>query len=292
MSSIAQLGLGHEQFAPATFTILFVTALASLIAFQRPALRERWIFDPRAILADKQFERMITSGFIHADWPHFIFNAFSFFSFAKLLEILYGTKVLLLIYFAAIIGGSALSLLVHRHHEYRALGASGGVCGVIFASIFLLPGGSIMVFPLPFAVPSLLYAVIFLIASFIGHRRQSDNIGHDAHLGGAIIGLLTATVLYPRLVLAAPATFAIVIGVASAILCLLVFDPMRLLGRRERPKDSDGERTRRYEENRNRNEKIAELDRLLDKVSNCGIETLSTSQRKRMEQLSRELYSQ
>ena len=111
-------------------TVLVLTALASIYAFQRPGIRERWIFNPQAILADKEFYRMFTCGLIHADWVHFAFNAFSFYSFAQNIEFIYGAKTMLVIYGSSIVGGSMLSLLIHRHHEYRALGASGGVCAL------------------------------------------------------------------------------------------------------------------------------------------------------------------
>ena len=255
----------------ATHVILAVTGVCTLVAFQRPDLRERWIFNPQAILADKQFYRTLTSGFIHADWPHFIFNAFSFYSFASAIEGNYGAGTLLLIYAASIIGGSLLSIFIHRHHEYRALGASGGVCGVIFASIFLLPGTNVMMFPLPFGLPPILYAVIFFVGSYVAHRRQRDNTGHDAHLGGAIIGLLTATALHPEMIFAAPKTFAAVLGLSTAILLLLIFDPLHLLpfqfGRDKAEADEGGERVRRYQENRRQNEKTAEVDALLEKIS-------------------------
>ena len=101
---------------------------------------ERWIFNPRAILVDKDYHRLYTCGLIHANWTHFAFNAFSFYSFARGIEMLYGPSTMLFIYGCSILGGSLLSLIIHRNHEYRALGASGGVCGIIFASIFLLPG--------------------------------------------------------------------------------------------------------------------------------------------------------
>jgi membrane associated rhomboid family serine protease len=294
MDNAMQFGAEPHTFAPATIAILVVTTVATLVAFQRPAMKERWMFNPKAILADKQFERMFTSGLIHADWPHFFFNAFSFFSFARNIEAIYGAPTLVLIYGASILGGSLLSLIIHRHRDYRALGASGGVCGVIFASIFLLPGSSIMIFPLPVGIPAIVYAVIFLVGSFIGQRRQSGNTGHDAHLGGAIIGLLTATALHPGLIFAAVGTFIAVLGVSLVILLLLIFDPMHLLFQRiEKPGFSDGgERSRRYEENRSRNNKIDEMDELLEKISRNGIESLSAVQRKKLEHLSRELYGE
>ena len=272
--------------------VLVVTGLASFIAFQRPDLKDRWIFDPRAILGRKQYDRMVTSGLIHADWIHFGFNAFSFFSFGQNIELIYGARTLLLVYGSSILGGSLLSLFIHRHHDYRALGASGGVCGVIFASIFLLPGASVTMFPLPIRIPAYLYAALFLIGSFLAHRSSSDNIGHDAHLGGAIVGLLVATALYPEWVFAAPWMFAVVLGLSLIILFVLIFDPLHLsdwrIGRVHAPPGD--ERTRRYEHNRSRNKRLARMDELLDEVSKNGIQNLSRSEREELDRLSKDLY--
>jgi membrane associated rhomboid family serine protease len=277
--------------SPVTIVVLVVTALASWIAFQRPDLKERWMFTPQAVLGDKQYDRLLTSGLIHADWIHFAFNAFSFYSFGQSIEIVYGGTTLLLVYVSSILGGSLLSLFIHRRHNYRALGASGGVCGVIFAAIFLLPGSSITMFPLPIGIPAYLYAGLFLVGSFLAHRRQADNIGHDAHLGGAIIGLLIAAALFPRMFLAAPWMLAGVLGLSLIVLLLLILDPLHLLEFRLEGRDStaDGERSRRYSENRQRNQKIAEIDRLLDKVNHGGLQSLSNSERRKLAQLSKEL---
>src|SRR5690349_15307416 len=240
--------------APLTILILIVTGIATFVAFRRPDLRDRWIFNPYAILRHKEYERMLTSGLIHADWWHFGFNAFSLYSFGKNIEIRYGCASLLLIYVSSILGGSLLSLIIHRNHDYRALGASGGVCGVIFASIFLLPGSSVMMFFIPIGIPAYIYAPLFLIISFVSHRKQIGNVGHDAHLGGAIVGLLVATALYPQLMFAEPWLYALVVGLSIAILVALIFDPLGL--RKGRVAESEaqfgGERERRYADNRNR----------------------------------------
>ncbi len=277
---------------PVTICVLIITALVTFIAFRRPDWKERLIFNPYEILRQKQYERMLTSGLIHSDWRHFLFNAFSFFSFGNNIELIYGPKVLLLVYVSSILGGSLLSLIIHRHHEYRALGASGGVCGVIFASIFLVPGGSVPLFPLMIPVPAYIYAMVFLVFSFIGHRRQKDNIGHDAHLGGAVIGLLVATALYPQMIFAAPWMFATVMALSVAILMVLVFDPAHLLEHRlpftSMPKGD--ERSREYEENRRRNQEKAEIDRLLDKVAKKGMKSLSSAEQSKLKQLSGKIY--
>jgi len=276
---------------PVTTAVLIITGVMTFMALRRRELWERWMFKPFEILRRKQYERMLTSGFIHADWIHFGFNAFSFYSFGKNIEGVYGPLPLLLIYGAAILGGSVLSLIIHRNEDYSALGASGGVCGVIFASIFLLPGGSIMMFPIPVGIPTVIYAVLFLVGSYWAHRKGADNIGHDAHLGGAIIGLLVATALYPRMIFAAPGLFVTVLVLSLLILWLLIGDPLRLLGRRSDNYDValGDDRSKRYQHNRRRNDKLAEIDALLDKVAQHGIHSLSASERKRLETLSKEL---
>lgn len=280
------------NFPPATTAVLIVTGVMTFIALRRRDLWERWMFNPEAILRSKQYERMLTSGFIHLDWFHFGFNVISFYSFGRNIEFIYGWSTLLLIHISAILGGSVLSLIIHRNHDYRALGASGGVCGVIFASIFLLPGSGVRLLFLPIGIPAYAYAIIFLLVSYFCHRRQIGNVGHDAHLGGAIVGLLVATAICPRLILASPGLFATVLGLSLGILFLLIRDPLHLLGQRPGTYDVplDGDRAQRYAANRARNQKLAEIDRLLEKVSQRGINSLSTSERKRLEQLSKEVH--
>ena len=139
---------------------------------------------------------------------------------------------------------------------------------MIFVSIFLLPGGRIVVFPLPIGIPSWLYAVGFLSVSYFALRRRADNIGHDVHLGGAIVGLLVATACYPNLVFVSPWLFASVLVLSLVILFMLILDPLQLLQfRLERSLEPKGDmRFQHYDENnRKRNEKMAEIDRLLTK---------------------------
>ena len=278
------------RIPPVTTLILLVTGVMTFIAFQRRELWERWMLKPQLILRAKQYDRLLLSGFIHGDWWHFIFNAFSFYSFGSLIEGLFGWPTLLAVYFASILGGSVLALWLHRNDgNYSALGASGGVCGIIFAAIFLLPNGAVQMFFI--TIPNFLYAVLFLVGSYYGHRKSIGCVAHDAHLGGAIVGLLLTTAMYPQYIAAAPTMFAVVLVLSLSILALLVFDPFHTLTTRKEDYDVGlgGDRAQRYAANRQRNEKLAEIDRLLDKVSQQGIHSLSSGERKRLEALSKEL---
>lgn len=279
--------------SPAALVLVLVTFVVTALAFHNRQLWERLMFKPGEILAGKQYERMLTSGFIHGDWIHFGFNAYSLLACGRGIEALYGATTLLAVYFSAILGGSLLGLFIHRHHDYRALGASGGVCGVLFASIFLIPGGSIYLLLIPVGIPASVFAVLFLIFSFVKMRRGRDNIGHDAHIGGAIVGLLVATAMYPELMNASPALYAAVLLISLIILLITIFDPLQLLERGletaiDRDQPAGNERFRRYDEARRRNKRLAEIDRLLDKVASHGIQGLSNAERARLEKLSKD----
>jgi membrane associated rhomboid family serine protease len=219
----------NEPTGPFTIAIIALTALVSAAGFASPPLVERYLFEPSAILRRGQYERLVTSGFLHANWAHLIVNMFSLYSFGGAIEELFGASTLLAIYFASILGGNLLSLMLHRGGEYRALGASGGVCGVIFASIFLVPGSSVYMFPVPFPIPSPVFAVLFIAISFFGIRSRRGNIGHDAHLGGAVIGLVVTTLLHPAILKKSLPLWMIVMGISIALFVYLA------AGSRSRP---------------------------------------------------------
>jgi membrane associated rhomboid family serine protease len=205
-----------------TVLITVLTALISWQGFSRPALVERFLFDRERIVHQREWYRTITSAFFHADWGHLLFNLISFYSFATGIERLYGGAILFVIYFASILGGSALSFWLHHGESYRALGASGGVCGVIYASIFLLPGSSIYIFFIPYPIPASVYAVLFLVISIWGIKSRMGNIGHDAHLGGALVGLLVTSLLYPRIIQAQPILYATILIISIALMIWLL----------------------------------------------------------------------
>jgi membrane associated rhomboid family serine protease len=211
----------NEPLAITNVVIIALTAYASYRGFVNSPFLNQFIFYNRAILADRQYYRLLSSGFLHADWTHLIFNMYSLYSFGSAVELLFGRVTFLAIYLAGIVGGNVLAIVLHRKQTYRALGASGGVCGVIFACIFLLPGTSVELFLLPIPIPAHIYAVGFMLFSYYGIHTQAGNIGHDAHLGGAIIGLLTATALHPSIVPQNPLLYATVMLLAVSLMVLL-----------------------------------------------------------------------
>jgi membrane associated rhomboid family serine protease len=274
----------NEPLALCNSVVILMTCVSSFLVFRNRAAEAKYIFHPESILAGKQYYRLVTSGFLHADWPHLIWNMVSLYFFGNLVELLFGKVVFLAVYFGAIVGGNLLSLYVHRHHDYYAYGASGGVCGMIFAHILLLPGTGVFVYFIPIAVPGWLYAIIFLVGSFVAMRRARDNVGHDAHLGGAIVGLLIAAALYPSAAMDNWKIFASVLAISMALLAYLWINPLflPLSGFRGRWLSS---RSRKPDLPNHRREQL-EVDAVLDKVAKGGIHSLTAKERALLDNVS------
>ena len=216
----------NEPTAPLNLAIIIATSFFSWLGFRDPSLADKFIFRPDRILARKEYYRLVTAGFLHGDWAHLIFNMLSLYWIGAGIELAVGRGNYLLIYFGGIVGGYLLSLWIHRRHDYQALGASGGVCGIIFASVFLFPGASFFIFPLPIAIPGWLFAILFPVVSFYFLRRQRGNIAHDAHLGGAICGLLITAALFPAIIHQSPILFAAILIICVGLLGYLAVHPL------------------------------------------------------------------
>lgn len=181
-----------------TLGLIVANGIFSYVGFNDHSFFEKYLFRVGKVIYDKQYYRLFTSGFLHADWMHLMFNMISFFSFGASLEEYLGAADTLIIYFTSLIGGDILALIFHRsQYNYSAVGASGAVCGVIFAAIALFPGITIDLFFLR-EVPGWIFGIGYALYTIYGIRSNAGNIGHEAHLGGAMIGLVTAIILVPQ----------------------------------------------------------------------------------------------
>ena len=181
-----------------SLTVLLATVVVSMIAiYSRTAIR-RFAECPYEIVRYGRWHQLITSGFIHADLGHLFMNMFTLYYFGRPIETALGSWRFLVLYFGSMLAGSLLTLLAHyRDPAYRALGASGAISGVVFSFVLFAPLASVYVFLIPVGIPAFLFALGYVAISIIGMRRRLGRIGHEAHLGGAVGGVLLTLLLHP-----------------------------------------------------------------------------------------------
>ncbi|MBN1449040.1 MAG: rhomboid family intramembrane serine protease [Bacteroidetes bacterium] len=184
--------------APASLAVLVLTVLVSIVAFRSKAVTERMLLFPWRMSREKQYERLVTYGFIHADWMHLLFNLIALYSVAMYIEAVAGTARFLAIYFGSMVLAALPPTILKRKREgYRALGASGAVSGLFFAGMLYFPTAKVMILFLPIPLPWPVFAVLFIVGSIFGARKNWGNVGHDVHLYGALAGLILTILLDP-----------------------------------------------------------------------------------------------
>ncbi|WP_293706162.1 MULTISPECIES: rhomboid family intramembrane serine protease [unclassified Stenotrophomonas] len=186
-----------------TFVLIGVTALVSWLAFKDRKLADRLVLWPPAVDRHKQYDRLVTYGFIHADFPHLLFNMITLFFFGRLVEKLMTSItghwwVYLLFYLSALVVSILPTYLKNQKNpNYLSLGASGAVSAVLFAFILVSPWSLIFVFFIP--APAILYAVFYVGYSIWMDKKGGDNVNHSAHLAGAAYGVMFMLLMEPGL---------------------------------------------------------------------------------------------
>lgn len=228
------------------------------------------------VLSGKEYKRLITSGFLHVNWTHLFFNMFSLYMFSASVASYLGVIRFLIVYFTSLLGGSLLSLLLHRHHaDYSAVGASGAVCGIIFASLALFPGMNIGFFFLPLAIPGWIFGLLYVLYSLYGIRSRKDNIGHEAHLGGALVGMFTVLLMEPGALVRNYFTILVITVPILIFIYIIIRRPQTLLIDNQYYRSHQRFYNIDHKYNAARADRQREIDRILDKIGKSGMDSLS-----------------
>lgn len=182
-----------------SYIIIGAAIIASLKGFQDPDFLEKYMFIPYNIRHYKENYRFFSSSFLHGDFGHLIFNCITMYYFGQLLELFfrarYGFQIGNIIFFAFVIlasvGSESISYARNQHNpNYRSLGLSGVTSAVVFATILLFPMGRIGIILLPIEMPAWIFGLIYLAFEIYSDRNRKTNIAHDAHIAGAIFGII------------------------------------------------------------------------------------------------------
>lgn len=194
-----------EITSPITLAIIGFTVIISLMAFGKKNLFDRLKFNPYSVRNERQWGRFITYGFLHADKMHLFINMIVLWSFGDVVERVYhfsfpgnGWWLYLLLYFGAIVVSVVPSYFKNRNNpDYNAVGASGAVSAIVFASILFAPAGKIFLFFIPIGIPAFIFGFVYLIYSWVMARKSQGNIGHDAHFWGSVFGIVFSLACEP-----------------------------------------------------------------------------------------------
>lgn len=296
---------------------MLANIIFSIAAFSRPVLFDRFRFNVGEILGKHEYHRMVTSAFLHVGIGHLFMNMLSLYFMGNVLEQLYvirfgniGMVAYLAIYFGSMLGGDVLALLMKRNNpNYSAVGASGAVMGVTFALLVLAPYENIyLYFAIP--IPFWLFGILYMAYSVFGVRTGINNLGHEAHIGGALVGLLIGGIFFPQQLIQ---HWILVTGITVPTLILLYLlyhnpdlplNPMQVFsnlnwGFKKQPQNPFTNNSNRSsttsQQDRVKQDGLEinmraqlqqEMDQLLDKVSRHGESSLSLVEKRRLAELS------
>jgi len=193
-----------------TLTIIVFTAIVSIFCFQNEAWFMRLLLNPYDTWHRKEWWRMVSHGFIHADWIHLFVNMFVLYSFGRAAERYFGELAsmgylrfpymhYLLVYFGGMVVSSLPSMIKHRNDpNYNSVGASGAVSAILFVCIFFSPLQNLYLYFIP--MPGILFGVLYVIYSQVMARRAKDHVNHEAHLTGALFGFIYPIIIKPDLI--------------------------------------------------------------------------------------------
>lgn len=262
-----------------TLVLIFITVVISYKGMKDSLFMDKYMFSVEKINLRKEYIRFVSSGFLHINWLHLIVNMFVLWAFGSGLEASIGVFPLLLIYFTSMVGGNFLALQIHKHHRgYSSVGASGAVAGLVFASIALVAGFRI------FFLPAWMFGVAYVIYTLYAIRAQRTDVGHAAHLGGALIGMLVAVLLYPQVLTNRWLPILGILLPGLALLLIMIYKPNLIVINK---KTQRRQLTLEDKYNFSKKNDQEEVDRILEKINKKGMSSLTGKERELLDKYSR-----
>jgi membrane associated rhomboid family serine protease len=190
-----------------TNIIIGITCLISLAAFNNPVLKMNLLHYPNREFHQGEKYRLLSSGFIHADFQHLLFNMMTLYFFGTPLNEWFsedsmfgasGTIIYGIFYLISIVAAGMITYYKHKDNVgYTALGASGAISAVLYAFILHAPWSGIFIYFIPIPIPAVVFGALYLWYENYASKNVNDNIGHDAHFYGAVFGMLFVVALKP-----------------------------------------------------------------------------------------------
>jgi len=188
-----------ENINQSVLLIILANVLVSMKGFKDYSFLDKFKFQVSRVLGDEKI-RILTSGFLHVDWMHLGFNMYALYLFGNIVAVKFGISSFIIIYFGSLVAGNLYTLYYHQKEPYySAVGASGAVSGIVYASILIYPEMELFLFFIPIPIPGYIFGVGYLLYSIYGMKKQLGNVGHSAHLGGAMGGFILTILLNPNL---------------------------------------------------------------------------------------------
>lgn len=259
------------------FLILF-TCIISYRGIKNEPFLQRYAFNTGKIRGAKEYYRLFSSGFLHVSWMHLIINMIILYVFGSGLEIVKGAFPMLLFYMAGMIVGNLLALEVHKHqYSYTSVGASGGISGIVFATIGLFPYTQFLF------LPAWVFGTLYIILTLYAIRINRTDVGHAAHLGGALAGMLLSLLIFPKDFMEnwIPVTIVLVPGIILLFI-LIRYPNLIMIDKKTRKKQLSQDDL--Y--NMDYKKKEEELDRILEKINQSGINSLTTREKQFLQEQS------
>lgn len=268
--------------------IIAANVIVSYKGFKSIEFFSRYAFEVEKVSLYKQYDRIVTSGFLHVNRMHLIFNMLSLFLFSGSLAAILNPFSYLLVYFGSLICGNVFALFIHKKDgDYSSVGASGAISGLIFAAIALSPGFSIGLFFIPVGIPGWIFGLAFVLYSIYGIRSRKTNVGHESHLGAAITGMIIGILLDPSVLRYNLFPILVILIPALTFLYVIVKKPNLLMVDNLFYKRHSKYHTIEDRYNAKKIDTQKQVDQILEKIHKRGINSLTQKEKKILDEYSK-----